>query len=60
MIFMDFEKPLEILLVIWKNFKKIAKGQRHRRCPKKIKELELKISDKRKKKFINNLTGWQM
>lgn len=57
MIFMDFEKPLEILFGDLEKLKKIAKDS-DIDMSEKIKELELKISDKRKE-IYSNLTGWQ-
>jgi len=57
MIFMDFEKPLEILFGDLEKLRKIAKDS-DIDMSEKIKELELKISDKRKE-IYSNLTGWQ-
>lgn len=54
---MDFEKPLEILFGDLEKLKKIAKDS-DIDMSEKIKELELKISDKRKE-IYSNLTGWQ-
>lgn len=57
MIFMDFEKPLEILFGDLEKLRKIAKDS-DIDMSEKIKELESKISDKRKE-IYSNLTGWQ-
>lgn len=54
---MDFEKPLEILFGDLEKLRKIAKDS-DIDMSEKIKELELKISDKRKE-IYSNLTGWQ-
>lgn len=54
---MDFEKPLEILFGDLEKLRKIAKDS-DIDMSEKIKELESKISDKRKE-IYSNLTGWQ-
>lgn len=57
MIFMDFEKPLETLYNQLEKLQKIAEDG-DLDMSEKIKELEVKIEEKRKE-IYSNLTGWQ-
>ncbi len=57
MIFMDFEKPLEILYGQLEKLQKITE-EGNIDMSEKISELEEKIAEKRKE-IYSNLTGWQ-
>lgn len=57
MIFMDFEKPLEILYGQLEKLQKITE-EGNIDMSEKIRELEEKIAEKRKE-IYSNLTGWQ-
>jgi acetyl-CoA carboxylase carboxyl transferase subunit alpha len=57
MIFMDFEKPLELLYAQLEKLQKIAE-EGNIDMSEKIRELEQKIVEKRNE-IYSNLTGWQ-
>lgn len=57
MVYLDFERPLELLVEQLEKIKTVGK-QGDVDVSKMLKELEVKISEK-KKQIYSNLTGWQ-